>query len=292
MGQSNIQHVEAFESKNGALQDSQQAQGLTKTDSKTFATATELERSETLDKKGVNFNRVDKEVVQYISDTPIEIDEATNTRLRHMIHWRVLIVMITTYFLQALDKGTMSFTSIMGLREDLHLHGQQREEQNNAVTYWYMMNGGQQMVGGLLAYCFSLIGRDKVLKSWQAIFIAYGCFTVLFGIFVILWMPDSPMRAKCFSEKDKKLMVERVRENQTGVQNRKFRKEQLIEAFLDPQAYGYCLVQITTTLPTSGLGAFANIIITSFDFTELQTQLLSMVLGAYIIVVLLASAWL
>lgn len=154
------------------------------------------------------------------------------------------------------------------------------------------MNGGQQMVGGLLAYCFSLIGRDKVLKSWQAIFIAYGCFTVLFGIFVIFWMPDSPMRAKCFSEEDKKLMVERVRENQTGLQNRKFRKEQMIEALLDPQAYGYCLVQITTTLPTSGLGAFANIIITGFNFTELQTQLLSMVLGAYIIFVLLVSAWL
>ncbi|KAI5289409.1 hypothetical protein KEM54_003910 [Ascosphaera aggregata] len=105
-------------------------------------------------------------------------------------------------------------------------------------------------------------------------------------------MPDSPMRAKCFSEEDKKLMVERVRDNQTGLQNRKFRKEQLFEALLDPQAYGYCLVQITTTLPTSGLGAFANIIITGFDFTVLQTQLLAMVLGAYIIIVLCLSAWL
>ena len=32
-----------------------------------------------------------------------------------------------------------------------------REEKAQIVTYWYIMNGGQQIVGGLLAYCFSLI---------------------------------------------------------------------------------------------------------------------------------------
>jgi hypothetical protein len=51
------------------------------------------------------------------------------------------------------------------------------------------------------------------------------------------------------------------------------------------------LIQLLTTLPTSGLGAFANIIIQSFHFTVLQTQLLAMVLGAYIIIVLLGSAY-
>lgn len=154
-----------------------------------------------------------------------------------------------------------------------------------------MMNGGQQIVGGLLAYCFTLITGGPV-KSYQALFITYGCITVAWGVFVLLWMPDSPMRAKCFTEEDKKLMVERVRENQTGLQNRKFRKEQMIEGLLDPQTWGYCLIAICTTLPTSGLGAFANIIITGFNFDELQTQLLAMVLGFYIIIILFSSTWL
>jgi len=52
------------------------------------------------------------------------------------------------------------------------------------------------------------------------------------------------------------------------------------------------LIQICTTLPTSGLGGFANIIIKGFGFSILQTQLLAMVLGAFIIIVLLSSAWL
>jgi hypothetical protein len=154
------------------------------------------------------------------------------------------------------------------------------------------MNGAQQIVGGLLAYCFSLIGNDHHVKSFHALFLTYGCASVLWGVFVGWWLPDSPMRAKCFSEEDKKLMVERVRSNQTGLQNRKFRAYQVWEAAKDPQLYCYMAIQIFTTLPTSGLGAFANIIITGFDFDVLQTQLLAMVLGFYIIIVLLTSAFL
>jgi MFS family permease len=166
-----------------------------------------------------------------------------------------------------------------------------REEQTARVTYWYMMNGMQQVVGGLLAYCFTLISSGP-LKNWQALFVAYGSASVLWGVFVLWWMPDSPMRAKCFSEEDKRLMVERVRSNQTGLQNKKFRKDQMVEALLDPQTWAYCMIAMCTTLPTSGLGAFAGIIIVSFNFTVLQTQLLGMVLGFYIIIVLLSSNWL
>lgn len=38
---------------------------------------------------------------------------------------RILTVMVFTYFIQALDKGTMSFASIMGIIDDAHLVGQQ-----------------------------------------------------------------------------------------------------------------------------------------------------------------------
>ncbi|GLI81418.1 hypothetical protein PoHVEF18_009799 [Penicillium ochrochloron] len=262
-------------------------------------------------------DRVDHEVQKYAGMGRVDVDEPTSRRLKKLIDRRVLTIMVATYLVQALDKGTLSFTSIMGILDDTHLHGtqyawlstcvylsilvveyptnwiiQRREEQAQTVTFWYMMNGFQQMIGGLLAYLFSLIGTDKVIKSWQALFITYGCFSVLFGVFVLLFMPDSPMTAKCFSEEDKRLMVERVRDNRTGIQNKTFRKYQVIEALKDPQMWCYCGIQLFTTLPTSGLGTFANIIIKGFHFTTLQTQLLSMVLGAYIIFVLVSSMWL
>jgi MFS family permease len=65
-----------------------------------------------------------------------------------------------------------------------------RSEQAQIVTYWYMMNGAQQIVGGLLAYCFTLIkSPPSPLRSWQAIFLTYGCFSFLWGLFVIYWLP-------------------------------------------------------------------------------------------------------
>ena len=87
-------------------------------------------------------------------------------------------------------------------------------------------------------------------------------------------------------------VVERVRSNKTGIQNKNFKKEHVIEALTDVQCWCYCLIQICTTLPTGGLGAFANIIIKGLGFTTLQVQLLAMVLGAYIIIILFSSAWL
>jgi hypothetical protein len=99
-----------------------------------------------------------------------------------------------------------------------------------------VMAGLQQIVGGLLGYGFSNIPTWSPIKSWQALYTAYGSLTVLWGVFVLYWMPDSQTKAKCFSEEDKALMIERVRKNQTGVQNRIFRREQVWEAFKDPQS--------------------------------------------------------
>lgn len=72
-----------------------------------------------------NYDRMDKEVAKYVSDGRIEISEEENIRLRRLIDKRVLVIMISTYFLQAIDKGTMSFASIMGIIEDTGMHGQQ-----------------------------------------------------------------------------------------------------------------------------------------------------------------------
>lgn len=101
------------------------------------------------------------------------------------------------------------------------------------------MNGIQNIVGGLLAFGFSFIPSSSPVKSWEGLFMTYGILTVIWAVFVYFWMPDSPMRAKCWTEEDKQLMVERVRQNQTGLQNRIFRKEQVWDATTDPQRMNY-----------------------------------------------------
>ncbi|KAH8549823.1 major facilitator superfamily domain-containing protein [Umbelopsis sp. PMI_123] len=321
----------------------------------------------------IHNDRIDPEVAKYASAKAIYIDEETNKRLKRMIDKRVLVVMCVTYFLQSLDKATLSFSAIMGIQADTGLVGQEyawlstciyigilvveypmnyiiqrapigkwlgfcvfswavvlcfhalcknfvsllvvrtllgifesacqptfialsgmwytKAENAMTITLWFMMNGLQQIFGGLLAYAFTNITTGP-LKSWQWLFLSYGIISVIWALFVTWYLPDSPMRAKCFSEEDKKLMVERVRSNQTGLQNRKFRMDQAIDAFKDPQVYCYGLFQLFTTLPQSSIGAFANIIINGLGFSVLNTQLLAMVLGALIMGFPLASAYL
>ena len=66
-----------------------------------------------------DYDRVDKDVAKYVHSERVEITPEENKRLRRMIDLRVLAIMVPTYFLQALDKGTISFASIMGIRADL-----------------------------------------------------------------------------------------------------------------------------------------------------------------------------
>jgi hypothetical protein len=99
------------------------------------------------------------------------------------------------------------------------------------------------------------------------------------------------MKAKCYTEEEKRLMIERVRHNETGIQNKEYKKYQIIEAISDP--FVWCCVLLITVgnLVIGGLGVFSNLIIREFGFTLLQTQLLNIAQGALTIIIMLSSAY-
>ncbi len=87
--------------------------------------APEIVEDEVLKKGHMNYDLVDEEVAKYASETIVEVDEETSSRLKRMIDKRILAIMIGTYLIQTLDKGTMSFASIMGIIDETHLVGTQ-----------------------------------------------------------------------------------------------------------------------------------------------------------------------
>ncbi|KAJ7228810.1 MFS general substrate transporter [Mycena pura] len=317
---------------------------------------------------------IDAEVARFFAQAPrnepVVIDDATNIRLRWMVHRRILTVMVITYFAQTLDKGTLNFASIMGILQDTNLHGQQyawlttcgyllwefptnrliqhlpigkylgfciagwglvlamtavcknftglvivrtllgifetvcqpafvylstmyytRDEQALVIGSFYSMNGFQQCVGGLIGYGISQI-HGQSLKNWQILFTLLGCLTFVWGLFVLWYLPDSPMRATCWSPEDRLLIAERVRKNETGIQNRTFKMYQAWEAFKDPTVWLVTLISFTNALPTGGLGAFSNLILVAFGYTTLQTYLLAIAQGTIIMLFLFSSAYL
>lgn len=166
-----------------------------------------------------------------------------------------------------------------------------KEEQARTVTLWYCMNGLQAMVGGLLGFAFYHI-QGAALSSWRIMFLVLGLLTVVWGATIVWVLPASPMKARGISEEDRVKLVERVRENQTGVQNRKFKMEHVWEALRDPQAWCLFLINLLNTIPTGGLGSYGNIIIkTNLGFSVLQTNLLGLAQGSFQITVLLLAAY-
>ncbi|KAL4893389.1 MFS general substrate transporter [Aspergillus ambiguus] len=165
-----------------------------------------------------------------------------------------------------------------------------REEQSVLNSIWYCMSGVSLMIGGLLAFGVSHYNNGPI-ENWQLLFLVLGVATCVWAVCIGIFLPDSPMSAKCFSEADKVLMIERVRANETGIENKEYKKYQIIEALKDP--FIWCCVSLITVanLVIGGLGVFSNLIIKEFGFTLLQTQLLNIAQGAWTIIVMVGSAW-
>ena len=72
-----------------------------------------------------HYEVADEQTSHYIIGQAVEIDVATDKRLFWKINRRVLAIQLVTYFCQSLDKGTLNFASIMGIKTDAHLVGQQ-----------------------------------------------------------------------------------------------------------------------------------------------------------------------
>jgi MFS family permease len=107
-----------------------------------------------------------------------------------------------------------------------------RTEQISVVNFYQAFVGVSSIISGLLGFGFYQVSGGK-LFVWQYLFLMVAGISILMGAFVMWYCPDSPTKAKCFSEEDKLLMVERVRANDQGIKNTKWNKAQFIEAITD-----------------------------------------------------------
>ncbi len=60
-----------------------------------------------------------------------------------------------------------------------------------------------------------------------------------------IWLPDSPVHARLLTMEERIAALERVRDDQGGTENKRLKKQQVIEAFLDIRTW---LIVLTTML--------------------------------------------
>ncbi|KAF8264096.1 MFS general substrate transporter [Lactarius quietus] len=143
-----------------------------------------------------------------------------------------------------------------------------RSEHTARVGYW------SQIVSGFISFG-SLHIHTGGFKPWQWLMIITGTLTFITSILFFFLFPDSPTSA-CFLTIDERAKA--VQRNQTGVENKHFKKEQMIEALTDKKTWLFALFAALDNVPNSIVNQL-QIIISSFGFTELQTTLLGCVTG-------------
>ncbi|CAG9942981.1 unnamed protein product [Clonostachys rosea f. rosea IK726] len=166
-----------------------------------------------------------------------------------------------------------------------------RGEQTLRTVSWNAMNGVTFIVGSLATYGLGHINSD-VLYKYQIIFLFCGLLTVVYGVFVLYWMPDSPMEAKYLTEREKYIAVERLRANQMGVASREWRWDHVWETATDLKTWCWFVCIVAISIASGGISTFGNLIVKSFGYDSFQTILFNIPFGVIQIIAILGSGWL
>ncbi|WRT69127.1 uncharacterized protein IL334_006111 [Kwoniella shivajii] len=155
---------------------------------------------------------------------------------------------------------------------------------------WYSFNGFAGIIGGLVSYGIGHATGSSI-PTWGLIFITFGCFTSLWGIIILLFLPDSPASARFLNNDQKIVAIKRVAENRTGTKNTEFKWEQVREAFKDPKTYFLFFASVAAQIPNGVVTNFSSIIISGFGFNQLQTTLLDIPSSVLQIISLILSGY-
>jgi len=165
-----------------------------------------------------------------------------------------------------------------------------KEEQGRRVSWFYVCNSLTQIVGGAVAYGASFAKGS--FASWRIFYIAIGALTVVCGALVASLLPDSPVKAKRFTDAEKVAALLRVKSNQSGTQNAHLKTGQIWETFKDVRVWLVCLCTMLSSIPNGGLSNFSSVLLTTFGYTSQQALIMSMPAGAIGAVVVLLSGYL
>ncbi|EMR68638.1 putative permease of the major facilitator superfamily protein [Eutypa lata UCREL1] len=153
-----------------------------------------------------------------------------------------------------------------------------REEQPLRISFWYLGNSIGQVCGGLLGYGIAHINYYAV-PNWAWFFLIFGAITILYGTFMLYYLPDSPMTARWLSEADRAMAIERVRSNRTSIENHVWKWSQFKECILDVQCWMLVLTFFLDDIPAGGVASFGSIVVKGFGFDTLYSTLLLVPLG-------------
>ncbi|RSH95797.1 hypothetical protein EHS25_000889 [Saitozyma podzolica] len=153
-----------------------------------------------------------------------------------------------------------------------------RREQPIRIAVWYGTNGVASMLGSLLAYGLSFI-VSPVLYVYQILFLTVGLATVITAPLIYWRLDNNPATAKFLTPQERLWAVERLRNNNTGVETKEIKWKQVLECLLSPAVWLFFVITFCVNVGAAVTNTFGPLIIKGFGFDARQTILLNIPFG-------------
>lgn len=147
------------------------------------------------------------------------------------------------------------------------------------------------ILGSVLSYAFQHVDKSASLEGWQIYFLLMGLITFVFGIIVLLVLPDTPMSCKFLNRDEKLALLDYLRDNQTGIENKTFKWSQLKDYLMDKHTWILHLLTVVSMIPTGAIITFSVSIISSFGFSDKEASLMQMPVGLSSIISILVPMY-
>ena len=158
-------------------------------------------------------------------------------------------------------------------------HWYTKSEQAPRFSFWYLGLGLGQIIGGAVSYGFQHMAPGSGLAGWRTMFVVLGCVTVTIGLSVLVFLPDTPMKARWLSNTEKVALLKHVSVNQTGIESRKFRPKQILEAVLDPQMWLLLLSVVLLSVSSGVVTTYSATLIRNLGYPPKRAALMNMPSG-------------
>ncbi|KFH46248.1 Thiamine pathway transporter-like protein [Hapsidospora chrysogenum ATCC 11550] len=154
-----------------------------------------------------------------------------------------------------------------------------KSEQAPRFSFWYLGLGLGQIIGGAVSYAFQHVAPGAGLAGWRIMFVALGVVTVVIGLCTMFFMPDTPMKARWLTDVEKVALLKHVSVNQTGIESRKFRPKQILEAACDPQMWLLTLSVVLLSVSSGVVTTYSATLIRNLGYTPKKAALMNMPSG-------------
>jgi MFS family permease len=119
------------------------------------------------------------------------------------------------------------------------------EEHPIRIACWFSQFSS--IFSGIVSY--GIGNTHTAIHPWRLLFIVLGAFSLLWAVVLWFLLPDSPLKCWYLSDREKYVAIERVKGNNTGVEDKKIKWYQVRECLTDPKTWLIAIFACAQNIP-------------------------------------------